>query len=106
MKTGQPPTGVFVAEIMVKVRPEVWSLRLSTKPSTIPVTVAGLVGVPVPVKEKLKLRADAAPAWRQVASRAAPTLRLAMSRLRRWGREDFRAAWPGLDAEERRSGGN
>ena len=64
-------------------------------------TVAGLAGVPVPAKEKLKLRADAAPAWRQVASRAAPPVPLATD-LMRWGREGFRAAWPGSDAEERR----
>jgi hypothetical protein len=103
VKIGQPPTGVFVAEIMVKVRPEVWSLRLSTKPSTIPETVAGLAGNPVPVKAKLKLRADAAPAWRQVASRAALRAPLATN-LIRWGREGFRAAWPGSGAEERRRG--
>ena len=46
---------------MVTVRPDFWPLRLSTKPSTIPVIITPSFGDPelgpAPVKVKLKLSA-------------------------------------------------
>ncbi len=67
------PVGPLVAELIVTVTPAIWLVVLSMRPSTIPVTVTGLVGVPNPEKENVKLSAEAAPAWRHATSREAPT---------------------------------
>jgi hypothetical protein len=83
----QLAAGVFVAEIMVKVSPLVWPATLSTRPSTMPVTVAGLTGPPGPEKLKLKLSAEAAPAWRQLINSAAPKAARPMNFLKWCGRE-------------------
>ncbi len=62
VKTPHPPGGVLVDEMIVAVRPVFWSLALSTRPLTVPVTDAGLLGDPGPLKEKLKVSAAALPA--------------------------------------------
>ena len=93
-----------MAEVMVTVRPDVWPLRLSTKPSTIPVTVTPCVGNPElgpePVKVKLKLSAEAAPAWRQAISRAAAKAVRPMNFLKWCGRECISANWFELGTTE------
>jgi len=38
VKASQPLEGVFIDEVTVKVIPDFWPEKLSTKPSTIPVT--------------------------------------------------------------------
>ena len=66
----------------------------------MPVTVVGEVRAPVAVKVKLKLRAEAAPAWGQVTSRAAPKAAWPMSFLRWCGRECISANWLDLGTSE------
>jgi len=94
---------VFVDEIMVKVSPLLWSSTLSTRPLTIPVTVVELLGLlseEDPEKLKLKLSAEAAPAWRQLINSAAPNAAWPMSFLRWCGREYVSANWLDLGATE------
>jgi hypothetical protein len=89
---------------MVKVSPDIWSVVLSTRPLTMPVTVTGLLGwlmnESFPEKLKLKLSAEAAPAWRQLINSAALKAARPMNVLRWIGREWISANWLDLGASE------